>query len=641
MAPAGGNADPVNPRRPSDTERAEELIAAGLRAEETGRPAEACGHYRSAVAVAPNHVPAHLNLGIALAALGDADGASAAYRAALSIDPGHAAANYNLAILLFARGDALQAETLLRRALEREPDFPEAHVVLSDVLDTQGKTEAAARELAAALKLRPGYAGALYNYGIVLRKLERFEESERALRRAIELDPRNRGANEVLSAVLRDQARIDEALNALRAARRLAPDELRLESKELLLLNFLDDISAEEIFARHREFGARLERAVPVRFHHYPGERDMSRRLRIGYVSGDFCVHPVSLFMIPLLSHHDRAAYEIRCYSTGSKTDHVTARLRDLADAWFEGASLSDEGLADAIYRDGVDVLVDLSGHTGVYRLDVFAQKPAPVQVSWLGYLNTTGLTRIQYRLCDSRTDPPGESDALHTEELVRLPYSQWCYRPFVSVEPAVQPPSQKNGFVTFGSFNQPSKISGNTCALWCEILRRVPGSRLFVAGATTEAARNRLLAGVTRAGVGSDRVAFAPRVEVDEYYRLFGTVDIALDTMPYGGGTTTLDALWMSVPVVTAPGQTPVSRSASSILRILGLESWIASGPQDYVRLAVERAQQPHELASLRGTLRQRLLSSPLMDEAGFARHVENAFRELWRRWCRGTPDS
>jgi predicted O-linked N-acetylglucosamine transferase (SPINDLY family) len=633
---AGRAARPEHAARPGAVEQADALIAAGRQAEDAGRLAEACEHYRRAAALAPGHVPAQLNLGIALAASGDAQGAAAAYRAALAIDPGHAAANYNLATLLFARAGAAQAEILLRRALARQPDFPEARVVLSDALDTLGKTEAAAQELAAALALKPDYAGALYNYGIVLRKLERFAEAEDALRRAIALDPWNPGAYEVLSSVLRDQCRVEDALQALRAARALAPDALHLESKELLVLNFLDDFAPEELFARHRDFGARLERAVPARFAHFAADKDVARKLRVGYLSGDFRVHPVALFMIPLLSHHDRDAFEVRCYSTGSKPDHITARLRDLADAWIDCASLSDEALADTIHRDGVDILVDLSGHTGVYRLGVFAQRPAPVQLSWLGYLNTTGLTRIQYRLCDARTDPPGVSDPVHTEKLIRLPHSQWCYRPFIPVEPAAQAPCETNGFVTFGSFNHPSKISPKTLALWSEILRRVPDSRLRFAGVSSDAARDRLRAGVAGAGVAAERIAFAPRVDVDEYYRLYADVDIALDTMPYGGGTTTLDALWMGVPVVAAPGRTPVSRSASSILQALALDAWVAPGPQDYVPLAVERAQEPRVIAELRRTLRRRMLDSPLTDEAGFARHVEDAFRGMWRDWRR-----
>jgi predicted O-linked N-acetylglucosamine transferase (SPINDLY family) len=261
--------------------------------------------------------------------------------------------------------------------------------------------------------------------------------------------------------------------------------------------------------------------------------------------------------------------------------------------------------------------------------------------VSWLGYLNTTGLTRIRYRLCDARTDPPGASDLLHTEELVRLPHSQWCYRPFVPVEPSAQAPFEKNGFVTFGSFNHPSKISQKTCTLWGEILGRVPDSRLLFVGISSGAARDRLSAGIAASGVAPDRVAFAPRVDLDEYYRLFDGVDIALDTMPYGGGTTTLDALWMGVPVVTAPGPTPVSRSASSILRALALDSWIASGPQDYARLAAERALEPAGIAALRRTLRRSMLASPLTDEARFARDFENALREMWRRRCREAGDS
>jgi protein O-GlcNAc transferase len=634
-APDRGIAEPRGAAASRPVDAANRLIAAGRSAEDAGRLAEACERYREALSAAPDYLPAHFNLGVALAAAGDARGAEAAYRAVLAIDAGHAYANYNLAALLYARGDSLPCESLLRAAIEREPEFPEALVALSNLLLASGKTEAAAEALAAALRARPDYPGALLNYGMVLRELKRFSEAEGALRRAVELDPANASAYEALTLVLRDQARMDEALETLRSARKLAPEPLHLESNELLMLNFQDDVTAEELFARHRDFGVRLERAVPARFDSFLGERDGERRLRIGYLSGDFRTHPVSLFMIPLLTHHDRNAYEIHCYSTNAQSDAITARVRALADHWLDAASLSDTELADVIHRDGIDILVDLSGHTGVYRMGVFAQRPAPVQVSWLGYLNTTGLTRIQYRLCDARTDPPGVADALHTEELVRLPFSQWCYRPLALIEPAPCAPFESNGFLTFGSFNVAAKVSPAVCKLWGEILRSVPESRLLMGGVPAGVIRERLLAAVVGTGVAPERITFAPRVPVEEYYRLYDTVDIALDTMPYGGGTTTLDALWMGVPVVTAPGRTPVSRSAASILEALELRAWVAAGPRDYVRLAVEHALAPSEVSALRRNLRQRMLASPLTDEARFARDLESAYRSMWRRWC------
>jgi protein O-GlcNAc transferase len=656
----------------SEKDAADRLIAEGNEAEKEGRLPEACRLYRQAVHAAPGYPKAHLNLGIGLEAARDTDAAIAAYEAALSIDSRDAPSNYNLARLLCARGDLTRAESLLRCALETKPEFPEALVVLSNVHDSQGNLAAAEAAIRKALGQRPEYAGAWYNLGDILGKSARLQEAETALRRAVEIDPRYADgwfrlgdvlsrlgrledaetalrraiaadpasvpAHRLLGITLRKQFRIPEALELFAAARALAPESFAFEPMELYTLTSFDGISEEELSARHRAFGARLENAVAPRFEPFANEPDPERRLRIGYVSGDFRFHPVTLFLIPVLQRHDRSAYEIHCYSTNSDKDEVTPHVLAMSDAWRDCAKMSDMELADAINRDRIDVLVDLSGHTGIPCLNVFAQQPAPVQVTWLGYLNSTGLTRIRYRLCDAYTDPPGMTEHLHTETLVRLPHSQWCYRPFVLMGHADEPPMLRNGFVTFGSFNSPVKISETTHKLWCELLARLPDSRLTIVGVTEGRARERLLRSFGSAGIPASRITMVGRVALTEYFRWFDAVDIALDTTPYSGGTTTCDALWAGVPVVTAPGARPFSRSAASILSTAGLSEWIASTPEDYVRLAVEFARKEEVVIELRRSLRQRMRESPLMDEVQFARDLEGAYRRMWRAWCEST---
>jgi len=298
-------------------------------------------------------------------------------------------------------------------------------------------------------------------------------------------------------------------------------------------------------------------------------------------------------------------------------------------------APLSDAELAEMIERDGIDVLVDLSGHSGASRLEVFARQPAPVQLAWLGYLNTTGMTRIQYRICDRYSDPPGTSDALHTETLIRLPHSQWCYRPFVSVEGRSEPPCRRNGFITFGAFNQAAKVSRTAIRLWAEILGQTPGARLLVLGVQEGTARQALLRDLAGQGVAPDRVTLCPHLPLADYYGAITDADIALDTTPYSGATTTCDTLWMGVPVVTVPGTRPPSRSAASVLHTVGLSEWIAASPDAYVELAVQFARDTPRLAELRRTLRRRMQDSPLMDEARFARDMEQAYRRVWMDWC------
>ncbi|HUL91997.1 MAG TPA: tetratricopeptide repeat protein [Burkholderiales bacterium] len=620
----------------SPNDLADALIAEGNRAEDSGRLSEACERYRKAVAAAPGYARAHLNLGIGLEATGDAGGAIESFEAALALEPANPFANYNLGNLLFKRGDLDGAEVLLGNALRNRPDFPEALIALSNVHDARGNLQPAAAALEAALRLKPGYAGALHNYGTVLRKLGRLPEAEAALRHAIEADPRFLPAYEALGGVLRGQSKIAEALECFAAARKLAPEKFELESAELFTLNCSESISGEALFARHKAFGERLEKAVPRRFQ-FSNAKVPERRLRIGYLSGDFWRHPVALFALPVIERH---THEVFCYSTGGIADEVTRAIAEGADVFRDAQAMSDDELAEAIHQDGVDILVDLSGHSGVFRLGVLARQPAPVQATWLGYLNTTGMTRVHYRICDAHSDPEGVADAFHTEALVRLPHSQWCYRPFIADIPVTDLPSKKNGFVTFGSFNHVSKLSPGIRSLWADVLGRVPDSRLLLAGVPDGPARDGLLADLERGGISAARIATLPYAALDDYLRSVGGVDIALDTTPYSGGTTTCDALWMGVPVVALQGSRSISRSAASILCTVGLADWIAATPGDYVRLAAGSARDPARLEGLRGSLRQKMRLSPIMDETAFVRDLESAYRTMWRAWCEGRDE-
>jgi protein O-GlcNAc transferase len=593
-----------------------DLIAAGNRAEQEGRIADACALYRQAVAADPMLPSAHLNLGAALEAKGDLGGAENAYKAVLAFDATNAFANYNLANIAQARGAMRSAVGLLRTALGAKADFPEARVALSNALDALGQGEEAAAELKTALDLRPDYAGAWLNYGLVLRGLGRLDEAEDALRRA--------GAARELGMLLRGEGRIAEALEAFTHG----PDTPEFRSAELYTLLF-SDVPDEEIFARHVAVGARLESAFAPLVHR--NTRDAERPLRIGYVAPEFCRHPVGLFLIPMLERRDRSQFHARCYHTGRTVDEVTTQLRGLCDGWLDAADLDDASLAETIQRDRIDILVDLIGHAPGSRLGIFARRPAPVQLTWQSYLHSTGLRSMQYRLCDAYTDPVGIAERFHTETLVRLRDTQWCYRPFIQVDAVTRAPCADRGYVTFGSLNHPSKISPATRAQWRELLRRVPSARLVLVGLPPSRGTNEIVRDLD----GGERVQVVPRVPLYEYYRWYNEIDIALDTAPYSGGTTTCDALWMGVPVVTAPGARAISRSAGSLLAAVGLEDWIAT---DYVDLAAKKASDMQALAALRATLRQRVQNSPVMNENKAARDLEAAYRGVWRKWCEET---
>jgi len=617
------------PVPPDDVVGADALIAQGNALEDAGQLAQAEALYRDAVAKAPGHARAHLNLGIARAAAGDDDGAAAAYERVLAIDPAHPFGNYNYARLALVRGDLERAQALVDAAVRAKPDFVQALVVQSNVLDARGQPVPAIAAIEAALRLQPDDVGILYNLGGLLHRQARADDAEPVLRRALALDPGHLEAQAVLARVLRDQGFAAQALATIAPVVERLPQSWPDRSFELLMTLFADSLPADEIFRRHMRLGADLEQAVPARFQH--GAAPAPRRLRVGYLSCDLSLHPVTFFLIPVLEQHDRAQVEVFCYSFSKVRDGVTDRLRALSEHWRDVLALDETQTADLIHADGIDVLVDLVGHTGVPRLGVFAQKPAPVQVSWVGYLGTTGLTRMDHRLTDARADPLPLAQAQHTERLVHLPVSQWGYRPMM-VEAIGAAPFERNGHLTFGSFNAALKLSDSVLRCWGQALARLAGSRLLVANVDSERKRAAVRDALAREGVAADRVEFLPRLPLNQYYDLYNRVDIALDSFPYGGGTTTLDALWMGVPVAAAVGATSVSRSAASVLMEVGLDDWIAPSLDALVDVLLARAADRDALQRLRRELRPRLQASPVTDLPRFVRNLESAYDRMRR---------
>ena len=618
-----------------DVPLADQLISEGNVREDAGDLPGAELLYRRAVAAAPGHPRAWLNLGIVLAAQADEDGAARAYDTVLAIDPQHANGNYNYARLAYLRGDHPRAEALARTALRAKPDFAQALVVLSNALEAQGVLAESADALESAARLRPDDAGVWFNLADLMLRMERSERAEAAARRLLELDPQHPAGLGMLARLLRQHEFPQQVLEPLRGAIRNDPEDLVYQSQELMLLNYLEDLPAAEVHARHLAFGERLEARTPARFESFKGSRDPERRLRVGYVSGDLRTHPVALFLLPVLEHLDRGAVEVFCYSTGHVSDGFTERLSGHSEHWIDARGMSDESLADAIHADAIDILVDLSGHTSAPRLGVFSQRPAPVQASWLGYLNSTGLKCIDYRLSDARCDPIERSQPLHSERLLLLPDSQWCYRPWSESTLQPAPPFERNGYITFGSFNSSAKLTEAMLMRWAALLNRLPDARLRIGDIPSDRKRAAVGRVLTAAGVDSGRFEFLPRVSTSQYSDLVSSVDIALDAFPYGGGTTTFDALWMGVPVVAAVGDLPVSRSAASVLSALAMDEWIAPSIADFVDVAAARAADREDIAYQRRTLRARLEASPLTDHARFARSMEAAFRQMWRTYC------
>lgn len=541
---------------------------------------------------------------------------------------------YHYALALRATNRLADAEATLKQALDLEPKNADAYAALADVRLALGDSRGAMAALEAVLAERPDWADALYNYGVLLKKHQRLDAAEAALRRALTASLMHARAARMLGSVLLSQGRIAETLELYAEARTRLPEDFALESAELFASLCSDRLTEDELFRRHVAFGQRLERAYPSRPERLLRGREPCRRLRIGYLSADLRYHVISLSMLPVLERHDRSAYEIYCYSTTQSPDDYSRRLAERADVWRPCGGLSEQQIADTIVEDEIDVLVDLAGHSGDPQLGVVARRPAPVQATWIGYLHSTGLAPMDYRISDAVADPPGLTERYHTEALARLPHAQWCWRPFLSLPHAASPPCVKNGRVTFGSFHGAMKLSPTVRQLWAQILEQLPESRLVLLGVPGGRWQATVLQDLR---ISRERVTFVPYVSLEDYLRWYDAVDIVLDTTPYSGATTTCDALYMGVPVITAPGTRSASRSAASVLSSAGLGEWIASGPRDYVRRALGHARNTELLGSLRASLRERLRASPIMDEQRFVRDLEDAYRRMWQQWCAG----
>ena len=605
-----------------------------------GRLDEAIAAYRRTTELAPDFPEGHNNLGVALRDRGHPDEAAAACRRAIELQPDFAEAHYNLGNALKDQdqGRLDEAIAAYRRALQLRPDYAEAHCNLGNALQEQGRLDEALVAFCRAIELKPDFATAHYNLGNVLKEQGRFDEAIAAYRRVLALKPDFADAHNNLGNALKDQGHPDEAIAAYRRALALKPDFAGVNSNLLLTLHYLPDFDVEVLFREHRRWDEVHARPLAKEIAPHGNDQNPGRCLRIGYISPDFREHSVAFFAEPLMQSHDRSQVEVFCYTDLVREDQVTVRLRKCAGQWRRSSSMTDEQVADLIRKDGIDILVDLAGHTANTRLLVFARKPAPVQVTYLGYCDTTGLRAMDYRLTDALADPPGTTEHLHSEQLVRLPDTAWCFRPSDAASAVGTLPVLHSGHITFGCFNVRPKITDEALALWSGLLAKVPGSRLLLKALGFEEASGRLRmhASLKKAGITPERVELVGRVPtLAEHLALYNRMDIALDTFPYNGTTTTCEALWQGVPVVTLAGHTHASRVGVSLLSNVGLAELVAHSPEEYVKVAVALAANVSRLAELRSTLRERMAASPLMDAPRFTRNVEHAYREMWRAWC------
>ncbi|MDJ0947455.1 MAG: tetratricopeptide repeat protein [Alphaproteobacteria bacterium] len=612
----------------------------GMALNRLGRREDALLALEEALRLAPGLAEAHNSRGTVFQGLGRPDEALAAVERALELRPNFAEAENNRGSVLLALGRTAEALTAFEAATSLNPALAEAHNGRASALIELDRLDDALAALDEALRLKPDYAEANNNHGTILARKWRLAEALAAFDHALRLNPNYAEAHYNRGNVLAYRACIEDALESYRRALELAPDNLEAHSNYLFCLNYDPAIDMAASTAAHRAWGERFGQPENA-FKDWTNPPDPDKTLNIGLVSADFLRHPTGYFLERVVAAADPDQLRFVYYSTGEREDDLTARLRAHAFAWRSVKDLSDLELAETIRADGIDILIDLSNHTAGNRLPCFALKPAPVQASWLGSCQTTGVPAIDYFLADPTYLAEGEA-CWFTEKLVWLPEIRWCYAPPAYAPGVATPPVRENGFVTFGSFNNLSKVNSQVIALWAHVLQAVPGSRLMLSWKTLadEGERARLTEAFAAHGIAADRLALtqgpASHAEVLGSY---SRVDIALDPFPFCGGLTSCEALWMGVPLVTLPDIRPTSRQSLSFLRVLGRTEWVAQDADDYVRIAADLASDPDRLAALRRSQRERVAASAMCDAPRFAEDLQAVLRDIWRDWCAARP--
>jgi predicted O-linked N-acetylglucosamine transferase (SPINDLY family) len=605
-----------------------------------GRLDEAVASYRRAIALKPDYFAAYCNLAAALKNQGHLDESIAAANRAIQLNPNSAEAHNNLGNALEKKGEFGLAIAAFGQAAQLNPNDGGAYCNLGGLMNAIGRVDQAIPLCRRAVQLQPDRAEAHNNLGIALMNDGQLDEAGAALQRAVQLKPDYAEAIGNLGAVLKEKGQLEQAIAAFRRAIEISAANAVIHSNFLYTLYFDTRCGEAELLAQLRGWAERHAHPLKPLIRPHENDRDPNRRLRIGYVSPDFNAHPVGRFILPVLASHDHRQFEIYCYASVQKPDVFTPRIQRHADVWRDIRILSDEEAAKLIRDDHIDVLIDLTMHMARNRMLLFARKPAPVQATYLAYAGTTGLDTIDYRITDPHLDPPGSSDEYYTERSIRLPQSYWCYEPPIRSLEMTPLPFVTKGFITFGCLNNFCKISAGVLQTWCGILTAVPNSRLLLhaaAGNHRDTVRQKL----SDSGIDPNRLSFMDKLPLPQYMRQYHNVDVGLDPYPYVGGTTTCDALWMGVPVVTLRGQTAVGRGGASILSNVGLTEFIAENPEQYLSIAVGLAGDLPKLGELRSSLRTRIERSPLMNARQFAADIEAAYRQMWRNWCERGGDS
>ena len=616
----------------------QQLVAAALQHHQAGRLPEAEQLYRRILQIEPRHAEALHLLGIVAHQIGRNDIAVELIGKAIGINGNEASFHYNL-------GNALKDLRHLEKAaaygaaIRIKPDYPIALSSLGNALHGLRRLDEAAALHRAALCIKPDLPETHYNLGIALYGLGRLDEAVAVFRAALRIRPDFAETQANLGNAFLAQGNLEDAVAAYRQALRHRQDYAEAEMNLAFTQLYRSGVGLSDILRRARAwnqaYAARLERTV-----HQPPSHPQ-RLPRIGFVSADFRCHAVGLLVVPAIEGLAQAGYHLTCYSNSALTDELTSRFVTASTVWRPVAGMSDDSLADLIRSDGIDILIDLSGYSAQNRLLVFARKPAPLQVaSWVGYPATTGMPVMDYILADRWQIPPG-AEEFYTEAVIRLPDGYITFEPPADALPIGDLPALSQGGITFGSFNVLKKITPEVVAVWSRILNRLPTSRLIMktVALSGSGARRRYSELFAAQGIAAERLRLIGGTSPSQHMAWMGQTDIALDSFPYAGGRTTLEALWMGLPVITLPGETFGSRHSLSYLSNIGLHDMAAADIDHYVELAVTLANDLPRLADLRAGMRQRMMSSPLCDSARFTGNLATALDTIWRRWCDGHP--
>jgi predicted O-linked N-acetylglucosamine transferase (SPINDLY family) len=617
-------------------DHAEAYYALGNLLKDEGRHEEAIATFTQLIRFRPEHAQAHNNLGVSLHASGRLEEAISAFARTIQLKPDRAQAYSNLGVALRDSGRVQEARTAFQRAIDLNPSLAKTHVNLGALLLDLGHVDEGTASLRRAIDLQPDLAEAHFDLGIALYRENRLDEAIDAYRRAIKLKPDNAEAYCGLGVASLVSGQVQEASRHFDQALLFRPDYVIAHSNLVMCEQYRPEVSLASLARSHAEWDRRHASHYRASWRPWILERDSERPLRIGFVSADFRRHAVGFFLAPVLEHLDRRFGAVVCYNNRAVSDDLTRRIAAAATEWRDVFRLNDDALADQIRADRVDLLVDLSGHTEGNRLLVFARRPAPIQLTWIGYAATTGMTAMDYLIADRFHVPP-ELETHYKEKILRMPDSYVCFDPPVEA-PAVGPlPAQAQGTVTLGSFNNLAKLNAEVIATWAEIVRRIPGARLSLVtrGLGGAGIRNQVREAFVSAGVDPHRVKLQGKMPRSELLAAYNAIDLALDPFPYSGGVTACEALWMGVPVVTCPGETFASRHSLSHLTNVGLTETIATDRRAYIELAVRLAQDLPHLAELRASLREQVLRSPICDGARFAKNLMALMRDVWREWC------